>query len=84
MQNHLTLSQLNLLVKDTIEQNMDYAYWVQAEISSIIIKGHCYIDLIEKDEKSNTPIAKARANCWANQWAYVYNNFQIVAVTTLK
>lgn len=84
MSEALTLSKLNQLVKRTIEQNMDYAYWVQAEISSLSIRGHCYIELIENDEHSNTPIAKARANCWANQWSYVSNNFLMVTGTPLK
>lgn len=75
MQNHLTLSQLNSLVKDAIEGSMDYAYWVQAEISSLSVRGHCYFDLVEKEDRSNTPVAKARANCWANQWQYISQNF---------
>lgn len=75
MQNHLTLSQLNTLVKDAIEGSMDFSYWVQAEISSLSVRGHCYMDLVEKDDRSNTPVAKARANCWANQWQYVSHNF---------
>lgn len=80
----LTLSQLNRLVKNTIERNMDFAYWLQAEILSLSIRGHCYIELIENDEHSNTPIAKARANCWANQWSYISNNFLAVAGTPLR
>lgn len=78
-----TLSQLNALVKEAIEDGMDYAYWVQAEISSLSVRGHCYMDLVEKDDRSNTPIAKARANCWANQWQYVSQNFLQVTNTPL-
>ncbi|MCF0202161.1 MAG: exodeoxyribonuclease VII large subunit [Bacteroidaceae bacterium] len=71
-----TLHQLNTLVKNAIEGNMDFAYWVEAEISSLSVKaGHCYIDLIEKDPRSNTPTAHSRAQCWANQWAYVSGHF---------
>lgn len=84
MQEAFTLSQLNMLVKTTIVQTMDYAYWVQAEISSLSVRGHCYMELIENDEHSNTPIAKARANCWANQWSFISNNFLAVAGTPLN
>lgn len=84
MQEALTLSRLHKLVKHTIEQNMDFAYWVQAEIASLSVRGHCYMELVENDERSNTPIAKARANCWASQWSYVSANFQAIAGTTLK
>ncbi len=62
---------------------MDYAYWVQAEISSLSVRGHCYMDLVEKEEGSNTPVAKARANCWANQWQYISQNFLEVAGSPL-
>lgn len=84
MQEAFTLSKLNRLVKTTIEQNMDFAYWLQAEISSLSVRGHCYMELVENDERSNTPIAKARANCWANQWSYISNNFVMVTGTPLK
>lgn len=84
MAEFLTLSKLHKLVRQTIEQNMDFAYWVQAEISSLSVKGHCYMELVENDEHSNTPIAKARANCWANQWSFVSNNFLMVTGTSLK
>ena len=83
MQQALTLSQLNTLVKKAIEQNMDYAYWVQAEIANISVKGHCYMELVENDEHWNTPIAKAKANIWANQWSYISSNFRLVAGTSL-
>jgi len=83
MQNHFSLTQLNLLVKDAIEQNMDYAYWVHAEIASLSVRGHCYLELVENDERSNTPIAKARANIWANQWSYISNNFRMTTGTPL-
>ena len=81
---HYTLSQLNSLVKEVIERQMDYAYWLQAEISSLSVRGHCYIDLIEKDGKTNTPVAKARANCWANVWPHVANRFLREAGTPLR
>ncbi len=63
---------------------MDFAYWVQAEIASLSVRGHCYMELVENDERTNTPIAKARANCWANQWSFVSNNFLMVTGTPLK
>lgn len=81
---HFTLSQLNSLVKDAIEETMDFAYWVQAEISSLSVRGHCYIDLIEKEDGTNTPVAKARANCWANQWSHISNSFRMATGTPLS
>lgn len=80
---YFSLSQLHTLVKGVVEQTLDYAYWVQAEIANISVRGHCYMELVEKQEGTNTPIAKASANCWANQWAFVSQNFIAVAGTPI-
>lgn len=58
----LTLYDLNNLVRQTIYEGMDHSYWVQAEISEAReVRGHCYMELIQKDENTATPIAKASA-----------------------
>ncbi len=58
----LTLFELNRLVRETIECEMPHEYWVEAELSECReSKGHCYMELIEKDEKTATHIAKASA-----------------------
>ncbi len=77
MQAALTLYELNSLVAETIQLTMDRTYWVKAEISDLRIRnGHCYMDLIEKEAKRNTPIAHARACCWRNVWAMLSPYFQ--------
>ena len=42
------------------------------------MRGHCYIDLIEKAEGTNTPVARASAKCWANTWSTVGPLFEKV------
>ena len=65
----LTLVQLNSLVRQTIEYSMPETYWVEAELLDCHEKnGHCYMELVQKEEYGNTPVAKARANCWRNVW----------------
>ena len=65
----LTLYELNSLVSEVIECEMPNEYWVEAELSECKEwKGHCYMELIEKDERNATPIAKASAKCWAQTW----------------
>lgn len=72
----LSLSQLNRLVKEVIELSMDGAYWVEAEVANVNdSRGHCYMELVEKDERTNTPIAQARACCWASTWMRVSPKF---------
>ena len=65
----LSLFELNNMVRDTLECSMPDSYWVQAEISEAReVRGHCYMELIEKDEGSATPIARASAKCWSSKW----------------
>ena len=72
-----TLFELNRLVRETIECEMPNEYWVEAELSECReLRGHCYMDLIEKDEQTATPIAKASAKCWASKWILVRPYFE--------
>ena len=72
-----SLFELNRIVRETIECEMPDEYWVEAELSECReSRGHCYLELIEKDEQTATPIAKARATCWASKWAMVRPYFE--------
>ena len=63
---------------------MSESYWVQAELSDVRENnGHCYMELIQKDERSNTPIAKARASCWRNTWMLIRPYFERVTGQTM-
>ena len=72
-----SLFELNRLVRETIECEMPNEYWVEAELSECReSRGHCYMELIEKDEQTATPIAKASAKCWASKWMLVRPYFE--------
>jgi len=75
---HLSLYELNSLVRDVIDASLPDSYWVEAELSEARegYGGHCYMELIEKDERSNTPIAKAHASCWRNRWMLIKPHFE--------
>ena len=52
-------------------------YWVEAELSDCReSRGHYYMELIQKDEHSATPIAKAPARCWASKWMMIRPYFE--------
>lgn len=56
---------------------MPHEYWVEAELSECREnRGHCYMELIQKDELSATPVAKASAKCWASKWLMVRPYFE--------
>lgn len=74
---HYTLRQLNLMVREAIEMQLPDEYWVEAELSECREHGgHCYMELIEKDERSNTPTARASAKCWHQTWQMVRPYFE--------
>ena len=74
---HYTLRQLNLMVRDAIEMQLPDEYWVEAELSECRERGgHCYMELIEKEEHSNTPIARASAKCWRQTWQMIQPHFE--------
>ena len=58
-----------MMVREAIETELPDEYWVEAELSECRENsGHCYMELIEKDERTNTPIARASAKCWRQTW----------------
>ena len=74
---HYTLRQLNLMVREAVEMQLPDEYWVEAELSECREHGgHCYMELIEKDERSNTPTARASAKCWHQMWQMVRPYFE--------
>ena len=65
------------MVRESIELSMPDEYWVEAELSECReSRGHCYMELIQKDELSATPVAKASAKCWANKWLAIRPYFE--------
>ena len=72
-----SLLELNRMVRESIECEMPEEYWVEAELSECReTRGHCYMELIQKDELSATPVAKAQAKCWANKWLTIRPYFE--------
>lgn len=51
---------------------------VQAELSDVRSNatGHCYLELIQKDPRSNNLIAKARGNIWNNVYRLLKPYFE--------
>ena len=75
--NRYSLLELNRMVRESIECEMPEEYWVEAELSECReTRGHCYMELIQKDELSATPVAKAQAKCWANKWLTIRPYFE--------
>lgn len=63
----MTLSEFQQMIGNTLRSNpMLSGAWVMAELSDVRLSGgHCYMELIEKDERGATR-AKLRAMIWSN------------------
>jgi len=67
MKEQLKLSELNGLVKKTVVEAFTAPVWVIGEISELKTNrsGHCYLNLIEKEENGDAIVAQARATIWS-------------------
>lgn len=63
-----SLKELCDWIQEMVENDLPDRYWVCAEIASMSVRGHCYMELVEKAE-NGILAAKVRATCWNN----VYN-----------
>lgn len=52
-------------LQDIVGNEMSDRYWVRVEIASMSVRGHCYMELVEKAENGILS-AKVRATCWSN------------------
>ena len=77
MSKSLTLYELNSLVRDVLETTLDNDYWVEAELSEVReVRGHCYMELVQKELFGNTPVARASAKCWQRTWMQLQPRFE--------
>ena len=63
-----SLSELCGYIQDVLENDILERYWVRAEIGSMSVRGHCYMELVEKGN-NGILAAKMRATCWSNVYA---------------
>ena len=62
-----SLKELCEWIQDLVESDLPDRYWVRAEIASMSVRGHCYMELIEKAD-NGILAAKVRATCWSNMY----------------
>lgn len=78
MQQHLTLSELQRLVKVTLDERFALPLWVSAEIAELKVNysGHCYLELVEKGGDNGVPTAQARAVIWRSGYPRIAAYFE--------
>jgi exodeoxyribonuclease VII large subunit len=74
----LRLSELNKSIKSAVSDSFPSSLWVIGEISELKVNhaGHCYLELIEKDEKTDTINARARAVIWSSKYGMLRSYFE--------
>lgn len=73
----MTLSEFNARIEQVLNNDARLrSQWVIAETSDLrlIRSGHCYTELIEKDDQGTT-IAKVGAAIWASNYGNLYHKF---------
>lgn len=84
MQEPISLQHLNELIKSTLDRHLQPAYWVMAEIGEFrdSVRGHVYLDLIEKQAGQIT--AKIRGNIWSYTYQGIRRRFESTTGNTLR
>lgn len=73
----LRLSELSAIVAGIFRMHFSgERFWVTAEIVGLkFSRGHCYLQLIEKDETASTPKAEFRGIVWAGTFDRIHPRF---------
>jgi exodeoxyribonuclease VII large subunit len=86
MGDKLSLTDLQLIIKDTLHLALPDMYWIVAEISEIKenYAGHCFIELVEKHPDEINVRARVRAVIWARKYSFLKPLFKQVTGESLK
>jgi len=84
--NILRLSELSAIVAGVFQHHFAAErFWVTAEITGMrLSRGHCYLQLAEKDENGTTPKAEFRGNIWSFQYERLSQRFFRMTGSPLK
>lgn len=82
----LSLTELQLIIRDSLYMALPDMYWVISEISEIKenYNGHCYLELIEKQPDEKDVRARARAVIWSKKYRFLKSYFENITGETLR
>lgn len=86
MTGEITLSELQLIIRDSIYLALPDFYWVIAEISEANenYAGHCYLELIEKQPDETNIKARVKAIIWNTRYRFLKPLFESSTGESLK
>jgi len=86
MNEKLTLSELQLIIRDSLYMALPDMYWVIAEISELKQNhsGHCYLELIEKQADDKNIRARVKAVMWSSKYRFLRSFFENITGESLR
>ena len=86
MTEKLSLTELQLIIRDSLYMSLPEMFWVIAEISELKenYAGHCYLELIEKHPDEKNIRARVKAIIWNKRYGFLKSFFENVTGEYLK
>lgn len=86
MSEKLSLTELQLIIKDSLYLALPDMYWVIAEISEMKenYNGHCYLELVEKLPDELSISSRVRAVIWSSRYRFIKSYFENAAGESLR
>jgi exodeoxyribonuclease VII large subunit len=86
MTENVSLTELQLIIRDSLYLALPDVYWVMAEISELKENnaGHCYLELIEKHPDEKNVRARVKAIIWSKRYGFLKAFFENIAGETLR
>ncbi len=86
MNEKLSLTELQLIIKDSLYLALPDMYWVIAEISEIKenYNGHCYLELVEKLPDEINIRSRVKAVIWSSRYRFIKSYFENAAGESLR
>ncbi|MDC1105153.1 exodeoxyribonuclease VII large subunit [Prolixibacteraceae bacterium] len=77
MKEGVRLSQVLGFVESVISTSFKSPFWLNCELSEVKVnsRGHCFVQLVEKDNESDKIIAKSSGIIWATSYATLERKF---------
>jgi exodeoxyribonuclease VII large subunit len=86
MTEKVSLTELQLIIRDSLYMTLPDFYWVMAEISELKENnaGHCYIELIEKHPDEKNVRARIKAIIWSTRYRFLKAFFENTTGESLR
>jgi len=86
MTDKLSLTELQLIIRDSLYLSLPEMFWVVAEISELKenYAGHCYLELIEKHPDEKNIRARVKAIIWSKRYRFLKSYFENVTGESLR